>query len=69
MITFLGINYNCEEVPIQNVDNVFSSEEFQIQLPTGIELVSMPKMMWTRVRVETINHSFLFNFISIWYLN
>jgi len=50
MLPFLGINYNAEEIPVENSNNVYRDDEFQLKLPKGIGLVSLPKMVWTRVK-------------------
>jgi len=50
MLPFLGINYNAEEIPVENSNNVYRDDEFQLKLPKGIGLVSLPKMFWTRVK-------------------
>lgn len=56
MLTYLGINYNCEELPVEHIDNVYKNGEFQIKLPPSCGLVSMPKIVWTRVRNMYNNH-------------
>jgi len=50
MLPFLGIQYNAEEIPVENSNNVYRDDEFQLKLPKGIGLVSLPKMVWTRVK-------------------
>jgi len=49
MTTSLGLNYSPEEVQVENSNNVYTDGEFRIKLPEGVGLLSMPKMVWTRV--------------------
>lgn len=50
MLTFSSLNYNWDEIAIQNVNNVYTDGEFQLKLPAGNRLLTMPKMKWTKVR-------------------
>ena len=62
MFPYLGLNYNSEEVSLENSNNVYMDGEFRLVLPEGTGLVSMPRMSWIRVRgvLSLLNLCFTF---------
>ncbi len=52
MTTYLGMKFDSEEVPLERVNNIYTNEEFSVELPDGSALVTMPNMYWTRVCIH-----------------
>jgi hypothetical protein len=65
MTTYLGMNFDSEEMALERVHNIYKDKEFNVELPDDSALVVMPNMFWTRVCVHIVFSSAFPHFLYL----
>ncbi len=56
----VNIKYDPEEILVKNSKNVYTDGEFQLRLPQGFKLMSVPNMNWIQVEFYPSNYYLTF---------